>query len=147
MRERIRRITELIHIKPARNFRGQPRGHILIVFGMAASHVGPRHDHFGAERFDVRDFFLRHLVGDNENDSITFRAGNQRQTETGVSRRRFDHGPARLQFSLLLGRLDHSERDAIFDRAGRILIFQFNEKLAGTGIDPRDLDERRIANE
>ena len=73
----------------------------------------------------MKNFFLRHFVGNNEQDTITFRARDQRETKTGVAGGSFDDGAARLQFSFLLRGFNHRQCDTVFDRAGRILIFQF----------------------
>ena len=76
MRERIRRIAKLIDVKCAGNFFGQARRDVLIIFRMATRDVGPRQPHFGAERTHMRDFFLRHFVGNNKDDAVAFRAGD-----------------------------------------------------------------------
>ena len=107
MRQRIRRISKLIYVKAARNFLGQSRGHVLIIFGVAASHVRARDPHFGAESFDVRDFFLRHLVWDHEQDAIAFGTGHERETQTGVPCSGLNDSATRLQFSVGLSRFDH----------------------------------------
>src|ERR1700687_5033024 len=39
LRERIRRIPELVHVKAARNFFSQSRGDVLVIFRVAARHV------------------------------------------------------------------------------------------------------------
>ena len=147
VRERIGRIAELIDVKRARNFRRQSRGDILIIFRMPAGHVASRQANFRAERADVGDFLLRHLVGNDEDDAITLRAGDEGEAEAGVARGRLDDRAAGLQLPIALRRLDHRERDAVLDRAGRILVLQLHEKLARTGIHPRDLDQRRVADE
>ena len=47
-----------------------------------------------------------------------------------------------------LGRLDHRLRDAVLDRAGRVLALELAVDLDGRlGRDPRQLDERRVADE
>ena len=55
--------------------------------------------------------------------------------------------PPGSQLSFPLGGFDHRERDAILDRAGRILVLQLDEKLARSGVHPRDLHQRRVADE
>src|SRR6266516_50500 len=39
MRERICRIAKLIDVKPARDFFSESRGHVLVIFRMAARHI------------------------------------------------------------------------------------------------------------
>ena len=147
VRERIGRIAELIDVEGAGNFRGEAGRHILIIFRMTAGDVGARHPHLGAERAHVRDFFLRHLVGDNENAAVAFCAGDQSQAEAGIPGSRLDNGAARLQFSIAFRRFDHRESDAILDRAGRVLVLELEEKLARAGVHPRDFHQRRVADE
>ena len=77
VRERIRRIAELVDVKSARNFFGQAERHVLIIFRMTARNIGTREPHFRAERTHMRDFFLRHFVGDDKDDAIAFRARDQ----------------------------------------------------------------------
>ena len=89
-------IAELVHVKRARNFRGQPRRHVLIIFGVPSRNVRPREPHFGAERADMRDFLLRHLVGNHEDRAIAFGAADQRESQPRVAGRRFHNGPAGL---------------------------------------------------
>ena len=115
MRERVRRIAKLIHIKPARDLLREPRGDILIIFRMTAGDVRPDDAHFRAERAHVRNFLLRHLVGNDEQHAITFRSRDKRQTEAGVASGCLDHRPPRLQFSFRLGRFNHGKRDTVLD--------------------------------
>ncbi len=144
---RIGRIAELVDVKRARDFLGQARGHILVIFRMPARDIGARHPHFRAERAHVRDFFLRHLVGNDEDDAITFGRGDERETEAGVAGGGFDDGAAGLEVPVALGRFDHGEGDAVLDRAGRVLVLQLHEELAGADIHARDLDQRCVADE
>src|SRR5438093_5435513 len=47
VRQRVRRITELIHVKGTWNFFGESGGHILVIFRMTAGHIRSRDAHFG----------------------------------------------------------------------------------------------------
>src|SRR5438046_1720068 len=85
MRQWIRRIAELINVKSAWNFAGQPRRHILIIFRVAPPHVGARQPDFGAESTNVRNLFLRHLVRYNENYAVTFRRRHQGESQSRVT--------------------------------------------------------------
>ena len=107
VRQRIRGIAKLIHIKGARDFLGQSRGHILVIFGMPTSHIRARDPHLGTEGLYVRDFFLRHFVRNHQQDAITFGTRHERETQTGVPCRGFNDRAAWLQMSFGLGRLDH----------------------------------------
>ena len=114
---------------------------------MAAGHVTSREADFSPQCADVGDLFLGHLVGDDENDAITFRARDESEAEASVAGGRFDDGSTRLQFALLFCRFDHGQRNAVLDRAGGILIFQLHKKLARPGVDARDLDQWCMADE
>ncbi len=115
MRNRIRRVAELVHIKSAGDLGRETCRYILIIFRMTARHVRTRDADFGAERAHVEDFFLGHFIGNDEQDAIAFRTGNERETEAGVASGCLDHRAAGLQFSFALSRLDHGERDAVLD--------------------------------
>ena len=147
MRQRIRRVAKLVDVKCARNFLGESCGHVLIIFRVAASHIRPGDPHFGTESSYVRNFFLRHLVRDHQQDAITFCAGNERQPQTGIPCGSLHDRAARLQISLSLGRFDHRQRDSVLDRATRILIFKFQKKLTRASVELRNLHQRRVANE
>src|SRR6476661_869063 len=145
--ERVRRITKLVYVKAPRNLFGEPRRDILVVLGMPPRHIRPCDPHFGAERSYVRYFFLRHLVGNYQQDAIALRARDQRQTQTSVACRRLNDRAARLQFSVGFRGFDHRQRDPILDRATGILIFKFQKKPARPGVQLRCFHERRIADE
>ena len=85
MRERIRRITKLVHVKAAGNFFGEAKCYILVILGMAARHIRPCDPHFGAERSHMRYLFLRHLVGNHEQDAIAFRTRDKREAKTSIA--------------------------------------------------------------
>src|SRR5207253_3570564 len=147
MRQRIGRIAELINVKSAWNFAGQPRRHILIIFRMPSRHIGARQPDLGAKGADVRDFFLRHLVRYNENYAVAFRRRDQSESQSGVARGRFNDRAARPELAIPFRRLHHHQRDAIFDRASWILIFQLQKKVTWPGVDPSYFDERGVADE
>ncbi len=147
MRQRIGRIAKLINVKSAWNFTGQARRHVLIIFRMTARYVGARQPNFGTKRAHVRDFLLRHLVRYNENTAITFGRGDQRQPQPGIAGSRLDNRAAGYELAIPLGRFNHGERDPIFDRTGRILIFQLQKKVTGPGVDARHFEQRSVADE
>ena len=64
-----------------------------------------------------------------------------------ITRGRFDDRSAGLERAISFRRLHHRERDPIFDRASRILIFQLQKKVAWPGVDPSYFDERSVADE
>src|SRR5438874_11759089 len=107
MRQWIRRIAELINVKSAWNFAGQPRRHILIIFRMAPPHVGARQPDFGAESADVRDLFLRHLVRYNESYAVTLRRRDQGESKPSATGGRFTDRAARPELAIPLSRPIH----------------------------------------
>src|SRR4029077_16972569 len=145
--ERVRRITKLVHVKASRNLFGKPRRDILVILGMASRHIRPCDAHFGAERPHVRYLFLRHLVGNYQQDAIALRARDQRESQTGVARRSLNHCAAGLEFPLGLSCFDHRQRDSVLNGATRILIFKFEKKLTRPGVELRYFHQRRIADE
>ena len=114
---------------------------------MAARDIGACQPHFRAQRFHVRDLFLRHLVWNHQQYTIAFCASHQRESKPGVAGRRLDHSSAWLQTSIALSSLNHGQADAIFDGASRILIFEFEKKLARPGVELRDLHQWCIADQ
>src|SRR5438270_10131920 len=114
---------------------------------MPAPHVGARQPDLGAEGADVRDFFLRHLVRYNENYAVTFRRRDQSESESGITRGRFDNRAAGLELAIPFRCLHHRQRDPIFDRASGILIFQLQKKMTWPGVDLSYFDERGVADE
>ena len=146
VRERIRRITKLVDVKATGNFLGEPRGNVLVILGMSARHIRPRDSHFGAERSHVGYLFLRHLVGNHQQDPIALRARYQRETQTSIACRRLNDRAARLQFSLGFRGFDHRQRDSVLDRATWILIFKFQKKLTRAGVELRHFHQWRIAD-
>ena len=114
--------------------------------------VGP----FGARREDdLGTEHLEHLAaldGDvlrqQDLDRVALEAGDRRQGDAGVARRRFDDGLPGVQVAVLLGVLDHRLGDAILDRAERVLALQLGEdphvRVRG---QRRDVDHRRVADQ
>ena len=113
---------------------------------MSARHVRTSDPYFGPERFDMRDFFLRHFVGNHQQHAVTFRARDQRKAQTGVACRGFNHRAPGPQFPFVLCRFDHRERNPVLDRAAWILILKFEKKLTWTGLQLRNLHEGRVAD-
>ena len=55
--------------------------------------------------------------------------------------------PPGSKFPIAFRGFDHRQRDAVLDRAGRVLVLELDEKLTRSGIHPRDLDQRRVADQ
>src|SRR5262249_48299116 len=82
-----------------------------------------------------------------QQNAVAFRASNKREAQTGVARCGLNNRAARPQFALVLRSLDHRQRNPILDRASWVLVFKFEEKLTGTGIELCNLHQRRVADE
>ncbi len=147
MRDRIVRIVKLVDVERVRNLLRQARGDVLIVLGMSLAHVAAGDANFGAERLEVQDFFLRHLVGDDENGAVALGLGDEGEPKAGVAGGGLDDRGAGLQAAVALRRLDHGEGDAILDGAGGILVLELDEKAAKAGVEPGDFGERRVADQ
>ena len=107
MRQRIRRIAELIREEGAGCFGGEPRREGLIVVGVSARDIGARQHDLGAERAQVQNFFARHLVGNDQHDAVAFQRADERESEACVARRRLNDDAARTQRPARLRRLNH----------------------------------------
>jgi len=95
----------------------------------------------------VENLFAAHFVGYYQDQRVAFLRGDQGQAEAGIARRRFYNRATRLQLAGALRFVDHRQRNAVFNRAAGILVFQLQEQGAGTGIQFVQLDKRRVANQ
>src|SRR5690606_32295992 len=102
--------------------------------------------HLRAERTQVEDLLLTHLVGQDENQAIALLRRDQRETQSGVPRGRLDDRRSRLELAALLGLFDHRQADAILDRSAGIHRLELHVQLARSGIEPIDPQHRRAAD-
>ena len=148
VRQRVGGVVELVDVeRVAAGLAREARGHVLVVLGMALGHVGARGVHLGAQRLQVQHLLRRHLVGHHQHHAVALGARHQRQAQARVAGRRLDHRAARLEPAVALGGLDHRQADAVLDRAAGVLRLQLEEQLAAAGVELRDLDQRRVADE
>jgi hypothetical protein len=147
MRGRIVRIAELVGEECAGNLRRKPRSDVLVILRVTLADIGARDPHVGTQRLQLQHLLGRHLVRDDEHDRIALCARDQREPEPRVAGGRLDDGAAGLQLAAALGALDHREPDAVLDRAAGILRFELQQQRAGPGIEPRNLDQRRVADQ
>ena len=145
VRHRVSRIAELVGVERARNIRSQARRHILVILGMSLVHVRARHPDFRAERFQMQHFLGRHLVRNHQQHAIAFGARDQRETEPGVAGSGLDDSSAGFQAAVRFGGRDHGKRDAVLDRAARVLTFQLDEQAAAASVEARNIDHRGIS--
>src|SRR3546814_5989035 len=85
MRKRIGRIGKLVDVKAAGDLAAQTFGDILVVVGVALADIAARDPAVGAERAQMQDLLLRHLVGNHQNQLVAFLAGDQRRSEEHTS--------------------------------------------------------------
>ena len=100
----IRFIRILIEKRPLRMFRGQfDRALHCSVRTFGAR----RQNDFSAKNLKQLSTFDRNVLGKNDLDRIALDAGDHRQRNAGVSRRRFDDGLARRKGSVGFGVFNH----------------------------------------
>src|SRR3546814_10765905 len=80
---------------------------VLVILGVALADVGAGQDHLGAERAQVKDLFLRHLVRHHQGEAVALLRGDEGEAETGVAGCRLDQASSGLQPAVMLRRLDH----------------------------------------
>src|SRR5258708_1886762 len=95
----------------------------------------------------MKHLFLAHLVGDDKHQAIALARGDERQSQARIARGGLDDRAAGLDLAVAFRGLDHREADAVLDRAAGILALELEEELARPGVEPRHLDERRVADE
>ena len=110
MRQRIGGVGKLGDEKGARDFAGEARGDVLIVFRVTLAHVRARETHIDAEAAQVLDFLARHLVGHHQHKAIAFEDADLGEPEPGIARSSFHDHAAGLQPPVLFRRLDHGQR-------------------------------------
>jgi hypothetical protein len=146
VRAGIGRIAELVDVEGVGRLARETLRQVTIVFRMSLADIRAGQHHLGAHGPEVKDLLLAHLVGNDEEQPITFLRRHQREPEPGVARRCLDQRAAGRQPAVTLGRLDEIEPDAILDRAAGILILELEKKPARAGVEVRDGDHRRMAD-
>jgi hypothetical protein len=146
VRFRIGGIAELIDIERA-HLGCDAFGHILVVLGVSLADIRAREYHFGSERAQIEDFLACHLVGHHERQLVAFLRSDQCQAEARVARGGFYDSAARLELAVALGRLDHGQADAIFDRAAGILALELDEQATHAARQMRDLEQRGVSDQ
>ncbi len=147
VRQRVRRVGELVHIDRVGGVGGQPLGDVLVVFRVALANVGAGQAHVHAQAAQVLDLLARHLVGHHQDQPVALEDAHLGQAQAGVAGGGLDDGAAGLQPAVLLGRLDHGERDAVLDRAARVHVLQLEEQLARPGVEALQFQHRRVADQ
>ena len=131
VRFRIHRVGVLIGIKGIGNFAREFCGDGIVAARIFGLDGGGADDHFGAESFQQINFFARLLVGDGEDDFVAAHAGDERESQAGVTGGAFDDGAAGLEFAGAFGFFDHGDADAVFHRAAGIHVIGFDPDFGG----------------
>src|SRR6185437_13453360 len=113
---------------------------------MAIADIRARNANIGPQSLEVQYLLLAHLVGNDEDEAIALLCRDKRQAETGIPGGGLDQRAARPELAVALGCLDERQADAVLDRASGILVLEFGEEAAWPGIEPRQLDQRRVAD-
>ena len=127
VRGRVRQVVVLIRLPGVRHLLLEARRHRVVRARILGIDVGRTDDHFGAERLERVDLFLRLLVGRREDALVALDDGGNREPHAGVAGGAFDDGAARLQQPAALGVLDHLDRHAVLDRVARIERLELGE--------------------
>src|SRR6185437_16159766 len=93
-----------------------------------------------------KDFFLAHLVRNDEDETVGLLRRDESQAEAGIAGSGFDERAAGLEPAIALGRGDQRQADAVLDRARRVLVLQLDEELTAARVYPRHLQQRRVAD-
>src|SRR5207302_3845545 len=72
---------------------------------------------------------------------------DERERDAGVSARRLEQLPPRLELTGGLGRLDHRLRDPVLDRPRGVLALELCVEADSGRREPGQLDEWRVADE
>jgi hypothetical protein len=97
------------------------------------------------ENIDLLD---AHLVGHHEHALVTLACSDNRETDTGIARCRFDDRAAGFQCAGFLSRLDHTNRDAILHRPAGIQLLKLGKQLRAPGRrDAIEPHQRCVADE
>ena len=122
-------------------------GRFVIAARVLGGHVGGRHHHLGAERFQRIDLLRRHLVGHGEDAAVSLHRGPERDAHAGVAARVLDDGRAGLDPPFALRLVEDVQRHAILDGAAGVHEFALgiDRRVLGTDelVQP---DEGRLAD-
>ena len=89
----------------------------------------------------------RDVLGHHDLERIALARADHRQRDAGVAGGRLEDRLARADRALLLGVLDQRARDAVLDRARRVVRLELGpDAHAGLGRQALELDERRVAD-
>ena len=106
-----------------------------------------RVDDLGAVHLQQLGALRRHVVGHDDLQRIALARADHRERDAGVAGGRLEDGLAGRDRAPLLGVLDQRARDAILDRAGRVVGLELGpDAHARLGRKTLQLDQRRVAD-
>src|SRR4051812_37756265 len=109
--------------------------------------VGRREDHLGAEELEETDPLLARVAGDDDAQGVPLTARDHRERDAGVAGGRLEDRLVLGEVPRRFGCLDHALRDAVLQRAGRVLALQLGPDVdARLGAEAREPDERRVSD-
>ena len=109
--------------------------------------VAGRVDDLGAVHLQQLRALGRDVVGHDDLQRVALARADHRERDAGVARRRLEDRLAGRDRAPLLGVLDQRARDAVLDRAGRVVGLELGPDAdARLGREPLELDQRRVAD-
>ena len=109
--------------------------------------VAGRVDDLGAVHLQQLRALGRDVVGHDDLEPVALARADHRERDAGVARRRLEDRLAGPDRALLLGVLDQRARDAVLDRARRVVRLELRpDAHAGLGREPLELHQRRVAD-
>ena len=106
--------------------------------------VARRVDDLRAVELEQALALLGRVLGHDAREPVAAQLADQRERDAGVAARRLDHARARLE----VGAVEHRLRDAVLDRAGRVLALELRvDAHRRLRREVAQLDERRVADQ
>ena len=137
-------VAVLVEHHPVGVLRGQLLGH---PHGLVAAAGRRRRDDLRTPRAEQLGALGRRVLGHDADQPVAALLGDHRQRDARVARGRLQQGGAGVEQPVLLRLVDHGERRAVLDRAGRIAVLELRpEPDVGRRREPGQADERRAAD-
>jgi hypothetical protein len=121
MRARVRRVRVLKRHEVLRLALGEVERH---PHGAIGALVAGRGEDLRAEQAQQPLPLLRRVLRHDARERIALELGDERERDAGVAARRLEQLASGLELAGCLRRLDHRLRDAVLDRAGRVLALE-----------------------
>ena len=102
-------------------------------------------DDLRAEEAEQALALLRRAFRHHAGERVALQLRHECERDAGVAARGLEELTSGLELARRLGRLDHRLRDAVLDRAGRVLSLEL--RVDADVADGTELDERRVADQ